>query len=113
MGIGLGIVLIAVGAILTWAVTADAEGVDVNTVGVILMVVGAVALLLSLLLFESWSPYRRRRTTYVEGTDDARRTPPGSPHDGRRGRRRRARPAAPLVRLIVPGAAAPACPLAM
>jgi hypothetical protein len=51
MGIGIGIVLIAIGAILTWGVTADAEGVDVNAVGVILMIVGLISLLLSLLFF--------------------------------------------------------------
>ena len=61
MGIGIGIVVIAVGAILTWGVTADAEGLDVNAVGVILMVVGAISLLLSLLFFERWSPVRRRQ----------------------------------------------------
>ena len=42
MGIGVSLVLIAVGAILTWAVTATASGIDLNTVGIILMVVGAV-----------------------------------------------------------------------
>ena len=91
MGIGIGIVLIAVGAILTWGVTADAEGVDVNAVGVILMVVGVIALLLSLLFFERWSPVRRRRVLVDEGPDvvverPVRRTtvveddvPPGPP----------------------------------
>jgi hypothetical protein len=69
VGIGIGIVLIAVGAILTWGVTADAEGVDVTAVGVILMVVGAISLLLSLLVFERWSPVRRRRT-YVDDRPD-------------------------------------------
>lgn len=69
MGIGIGIVLIAVGAILTWGVTADAEGLDVNAVGVILMVVGAISLLLSLLFFERWSPVRRRRMVVDDGRD--------------------------------------------
>ena len=45
MGIGTSIFLIAVGAILKYAVTADVSGVDVDTVGVILMVVGIVGLL--------------------------------------------------------------------
>ena len=49
MGIGTSIFLIAVGAILKYAVTAHVSGVNVNTVGVILMVVGVVGLLLSLL----------------------------------------------------------------
>ena len=70
MGIGIGIVLIAVGAVLTWAVTADAEGIDVNVVGVILMVVGLLAVLLSLLFFERWSPVRRRRASVADGPRD-------------------------------------------
>ncbi len=49
MGIGVSIVLIAIGAILLWAVTATVAGVSVNTVGVILIVVGAVGLLVALL----------------------------------------------------------------
>ena len=51
MGIGVSLILIAVGAILTWAVSADVSGVDLQTVGVILMVVGAVGALLSLFRF--------------------------------------------------------------
>jgi hypothetical protein len=48
MYIGTSILLIAVGAILAWAVTAEVAGVDVQTAGVILMVVGVVGLLISL-----------------------------------------------------------------
>ena len=44
MGIGVSLILIAAGAILTWAVNATVSGVDINTVGVILMIVGAAAL---------------------------------------------------------------------
>ena len=42
MGIGVSLILIAAGAILTWAVNATVSGVDINAVGVILMVVGAI-----------------------------------------------------------------------
>ena len=49
MGIGVSLILIAVGAVLTWAVNATSSSFDVNTVGVILMIVGAVGLLLSLM----------------------------------------------------------------
>jgi hypothetical protein len=59
VGIGTSIFLIAVGAILKYAVTADVSGVDVNTVGVILMVVGIVGLLLSLLWMTIWADRRR------------------------------------------------------
>jgi len=50
MGIGTSMFLIAVGAILKFAVTATVSGIDLATVGVILMVVGVVGLLFSLLL---------------------------------------------------------------
>jgi hypothetical protein len=54
MGIGISIFLIAVGAILTFAVEAVAEGVNLDTVGIILMVVGALGLLVSMTVFGSW-----------------------------------------------------------
>lgn len=66
MGIGVSIFLIAVGAILTWAVDVTTSGFNLNTIGVILMVVGALGLLTSLII---WGPRRRtaRATTYDEG----------------------------------------------
>ena len=71
MGLGVSLFLIAVGAILTWAVNATVSGIDVTAVGVILLVVGAAGLLLSLVFWSSWGGpgyvgERRRRTTYVE-----------------------------------------------
>jgi hypothetical protein len=54
MGIGISIFLIAVGAILTFAVDVVADGVNLDTVGVILMAVGALGLLASLTIFGSW-----------------------------------------------------------
>lgn len=65
MGISVSILLIAVGAILTWGVTADAEGLDVNAIGVILMIVGVLGLVISMLFWSSWGGFRRR-TAYVE-----------------------------------------------
>jgi hypothetical protein len=65
MGIGVSIFLLAVGAILAFAVEVTAEGVDLNTVGVILMVVGGIGLLFSMLFWSSWSPYRRDDRTAV------------------------------------------------
>src|SRR5579872_6548688 len=74
MGIGVSLILIAVGATLTWAINATVSGVDINAVGVILMIVGAVGLLLSLMFWSSWGGYgvasrggARRVTTYEEG----------------------------------------------
>ena len=60
MGIGVSLILIAAGAILTWAVNATVSGVDINTIGVILMVVGAIGLILVLvILFEPAGIYGR------------------------------------------------------
>ncbi len=66
MGIGVSIFLIAVGAILTFAVTVTASGVDLGTVGVILMLVGGFGILLSLAFWSSWGGFGgRRNDTYV------------------------------------------------
>ena len=51
MTIGTGLVLFAIGAILKFAVTAQVEGVDLGLVGVILMIVGAVATLFGLVMW--------------------------------------------------------------
>ena len=69
MGIGVSLILIAVGAIITWAVTADVSGVDLNTVGVILMVVGAAGALISLVFWSSWGGFGGRDTTVVRDRD--------------------------------------------
>jgi predicted membrane channel-forming protein YqfA (hemolysin III family) len=66
MSIGVSIFLLVVGAILTFAVNVTAEGFNINTVGIILMVAGVVGLLLSLLFWSSFSPYRRRPVAYPE-----------------------------------------------
>ena len=57
MGFGASLVLIAAGAILWWAVDVDAEGFNLDTVGVILFVVGAVGLALSLVFWPSWGGF--------------------------------------------------------
>ena len=72
MGFGVALVLVAIGAILTWAVSAEVSGVDIQVIGVILMIVGLVGFLLSLVFWSSWggpAGIGRRRTTYV--ADDA------------------------------------------
>jgi beta-lactamase regulating signal transducer with metallopeptidase domain len=68
MGIGVSLILIAAGAILTWAVNATVSGLDINTIGVILMIVGAIGLVLSLMFWSSWGGVgsTRRTTTYVD-----------------------------------------------
>ncbi len=65
MGIGVSVFLIAVGAILAFAVEASAEGVDLDTVGVILMIVGAIGLLASMLFWSSAAPWSNRRDEVV------------------------------------------------
>jgi hypothetical protein len=68
MGIGVSILLIAAGAILTWAVNATVSGLEIQTVGVILLIVGIVGLVLSLIFWSSWGGFggARRRTTVDE-----------------------------------------------
>jgi hypothetical protein len=64
MGIGMSIFLIALGAILRYAVTVTVSGVEIQTVGLILMVVGIVGLVISLAVMflgqrEEYPPTRR------------------------------------------------------
>jgi uncharacterized protein DUF6458 len=70
MSTGVSIFLIAVGAILTFAVERQADGINIDAVGIILMIVGAIGLVVSLLFWSSWGPYnttgRRRRIVDVE-----------------------------------------------
>ena len=74
MGVGVSLVLIAVGAILTWGVTAEAEGLDVNAIGVILLIVGLLGLVISMIFWSSWGGFHRR-AAYIEGAP----VPPAAP----------------------------------
>lgn len=68
MGIGVSVFLLAIGAILAFAIEFSTDGIDLNTVGIILMVVGAIGLLFSALFWSSFSPYggsRREERTVV------------------------------------------------
>ena len=68
MGIGTGIFLVAVGAILRFAVTTTTRGVNLQTVGDILMIVGVVGIILSFFFWNSWGGfggYRRSDRTVV------------------------------------------------
>ncbi len=68
MGIGVSVFLLAVGAILAFAVDLTVSGLDLATVGVILMIVGAIGLVTSILIFGRDSVGRRSvvTDTYVE-----------------------------------------------
>ncbi|MFN0156152.1 MAG: hypothetical protein ACKVUT_17400 [Gaiella sp.] len=67
MGISASLILVAAGAILTWAVNAEVSGLEVQTIGVILLIVGIVGLLLSLVFWSSWGGFTtERRVERVE-----------------------------------------------
>jgi hypothetical protein len=68
MGIGTSVFLIAVGAVLAFAVNATVQGLNLVTVGWILMGVGALGMLLSIAFWDSWGGFRSRpgRTTIIE-----------------------------------------------
>jgi Domain of unknown function (DUF6458) len=69
MGLGVGIFLTALGAILAFAVSADVSGVNIHTVGWILMIVGIAGVVLSLIFWSSWAGpgyFTRRRTAYAD-----------------------------------------------
>jgi Na+/proline symporter len=64
MGIGVSIILIAVGAVLAFAVHVSTTGFNLHTIGWILLAVGALGALISLIFWSSWggfgAPARRR-----------------------------------------------------
>jgi Domain of unknown function (DUF6458) len=61
METGISLFFIAIGAILTFAVHTAVRGVDLDTIGVILMVIGLLGLLFSLVVWDSWRPRPVRR----------------------------------------------------
>ena len=67
MELGTSLFLIAVGAILTFAVNATISGLEISTVGIILMIIGVLGLLISLLYLAP------RRRAVVEDPPVARR----------------------------------------
>lgn len=69
MGIGVSIFLIAAGAILAFAVETNTRGANLDTIGIILMVVGAIGLLAALVLTDA-GPWRRREVVDDAAGDD-------------------------------------------
>lgn len=63
MGIGSGLVLLAIGAILAFATNVELSGINLDVIGWILMIVGAVSLMITFLY---WRPRRRAREAVVE-----------------------------------------------
>lgn len=70
MGIGFGLLLLAIGAVLTFAVNVTTNGFNLNTIGIILMIVGAAGVALDLIIFLP----RRRRVSVSNGPTGTRRT---------------------------------------
>jgi hypothetical protein len=67
MGIGASLFFIALGAILAFAVSIEAEGFSINTIGWILMIVGGLGLLLSIFFWSTWGGFgSRRRESVIE-----------------------------------------------
>ena len=55
MGIGVSVILLAVGAVLAFAIDVESSGgVNLNTIGVILMVAGGIGILAFMTVFGSW-----------------------------------------------------------
>lgn len=72
MGLGTSLFLIAAGAVLRFAVTTQTNGIDLQTVGVILMIVGALGVILSMVFWDSWGGWHRR--TIIDDPAYRRRT---------------------------------------
>jgi hypothetical protein len=67
MGLAVSLILVAAGAILAWGITDEPEGLNLDAIGAVLIVVGIVGFILSLLLWRSrWGPGYFSRETYVE-----------------------------------------------
>ncbi len=75
--LGMSLFLVAVGAILAFAVTTTVSGVSIAAVGVILMIVGALGILLSMLFWTSFAPFG----SHSGGTTVTRSTHIDGPHD--------------------------------
>jgi hypothetical protein len=76
MGIGVGILLTAVGAVLAFAINIDTtgSGVNLHTIGLILLVVGILGILLSMFFWSSWGGFGGGR----RGGGSTTVSPPGS-----------------------------------
>ncbi len=87
MGLGVGIFLTAVGAILKWGVNTQSSDFNIETIGVILMVVGIAGTILSMIFWSSWGGFGARRSTAVYddrvGYEEERRVSSGYGPDAR------------------------------
>lgn len=74
MGIGVSLILIAVGAVLAFAVHATTSGFNIHAVGYILLAVGVIGILISMMFWSSWGGFGRRRTVVEDAPVRTRRT---------------------------------------
>jgi uncharacterized protein DUF6458 len=70
MGISVGLFVFAAGAILRYAVSTHVDGVNLNVVGVILMIVGVLGAMASAVFWSSFSPYDRHHRSAVQPERD-------------------------------------------
>jgi beta-lactamase regulating signal transducer with metallopeptidase domain len=69
MGLGVSLILIAVGAVMAWAVNVSSSGFNIHTIGYILLVVGIIGAIMSMIFWSSWAGpgyFTRSRRTYVD-----------------------------------------------
>lgn len=76
MALGTSLFLIAVGAVLRFAVNVSTTGFSIHTIGVILMIVGGVGLIISLLWMMVWSERDAGRARYVARRENRDDPPP-------------------------------------
>ena len=75
MGVSVSLLLSAAGAVLIWAVNATVRGLNIHTVGVILLIVGIVGFVISVVFWSSWGGFRgagARTTVIREGSTEPR-----------------------------------------
>jgi hypothetical protein len=77
--IGTSLFLVAAGAVLAFAVNLQSTAIDINTIGVILMVVGIIGLILSFIVIGTWTAASPGHDTYIVHDD-----PVTTPHEHRR-----------------------------
>jgi hypothetical protein len=75
MGVSFSLLLAAAGAVLIWAVNATVSGVNIHTVGVILLIVGIVGFATSLFFWSSWGGFGRAAGDRTIGTREERVEP--------------------------------------
>ena len=75
MGVSFSLILAAAGAVLIWAVNATTSGINIHTVGVILLIVGIVGFATSLFFWSSWGGFGRPAGDRTTGPRDQRAEP--------------------------------------